>query len=186
MSTKASKTNSKKPISQAHVARIAIDDIEQLFKKMGLDPKAEKRSKRIMVGTAHVPMAFIEEAAAAADQQPGLLGTAFDAARAREAMAYAIAFEPVATKAEAFAQRVRDAILIARSEAGAASLATYASMKGLVRLPDGAPLRDSFDRMTHLMKRGRRAAATPPVAVPAVAQPAASPVLAIAQPAKAA
>jgi hypothetical protein len=59
-------------------------------------------------------------------------------------------------------------------------------MKGLVRLPDGAPLRDSFDRMTHLMKRGRRAAASTPMVVLAAAQPAAPPALTVVQPAKAA
>ena len=90
-------------ISQGAVAKKAIHNIELLFRKMDLDPKAVKGSKRRLVGTMSVP-----------------------------------------TKAEAFAQRVRDSILVAKSDVGSGALAVYASLKGIVRRPEGAQYRDSF------------------------------------------
>ena len=147
---------------------------------------AALESKRRLMGTAHVPTQLIVEMAATADEHGTRLGMAFDSAKARDALAYAESFEAVATKAEAFAQRVRDAILVTKADTGAATLAAYATLKGVVRLPQGAGLRDSFDKMTQLMKRGRRPVAAAPVIAPAGAQPAAPPAVAAVQPAKAA
>ena len=145
-------------VSQGSVAKKAIHGIELLFRKMNLNTKAGKADKRSQIGTFSVPTKLIEEVAAAADQHGKLLGMSFNSDKAREALAYASAFEPVATKAEAFAQRVRDSILASRSDVGAAALAVYASMKGIVRRPEGAALRDSFDKMSQIMKDRRRVA----------------------------
>lgn len=171
--------SAKLRVSQGHVAKVAIQNIENLFKKLDLGPKRGKRTKFALRGTAHVPVALIEEVAAAADQHGSLIGLAFDSDAAREALAFAAAFEPVATKAEAFAQRVRDAVLAAKAEAGANALAAYASMKGVIRTEAGAPLRDSFDKMTQIMKRRRKRAAktdgaaqAPPPATPPPSPPA--------------
>ncbi len=147
-------------VSQGGVAKTAIHNIELLFKKMGLSPKSVKSDKRRFLGTAGAPAKLIEEVAAAADQHGLLVGMAFDSNRAREALAFAAAFEPVATKAEAFAQRVRDSIIVAKGDVGSAALAVYAAMKGIVRRPEGAPLRDSFDKMTQIMKSRRKARVT--------------------------
>jgi len=159
--TKKKKTSSKGAklrVSQGHEAKVAIRNIEALFEKMELDPKRVKRDRHTLLGTAHVPAKLIEEVAAVADQHGTLVGMPFDSDAAREALAFAAAFEPVATKAEAFAQRVRDAILVAKSDAGAKALAVYAAMKGVVRTEAGAPLRDSFDKMTTIMKQRRKRA----------------------------
>jgi hypothetical protein len=172
MTTKSKKTRFKMQISQGDVAKSAIHNIELLFKKLGLEPKIEKNAKRVLLGSAHVPTQLVAEVAAAADQHGALIGIPFDAEAARQALAFADAFEPVATKAEAFAQRVRDAVLTAKYDVGSASLAAYAAMKGIVRRPEGAGLRDSFDRMTTIMKRGRRA------------QPSLAPVIALPTPAE--
>jgi hypothetical protein len=172
----------KMRVSQGSVAKVAIHNIELLYKKMGLDPKATKIGKRRLMGTSSVPTQLIEEVAAAADQHGALIGMAFDSDKAREALAYASAFEPVATKAEAFAQRVRDAILAAKSDAGGAALAVYASMKGVVRREEGAALRDSFDKMGKIMKQRRKlgqhrknVAVAAAAAAAAAAEPAAPP-----------
>jgi hypothetical protein len=139
-------------ISQGAVAKKAIHNIELLFRKMSLDPKAGKTNKRRLIGTMSVPTKLIEEVAALADQQGMIGGIDFNADKAREALAFAAAFEPVATKAEAFAQRVRDSIMAAKSDVGGGALAVYASLKGIVRRPEGAQFRDSFDKMTQIMK----------------------------------
>lgn len=158
---KKTKTRALKPtlqmrVSQGAVARTASRNIELLYKKMNLSPKSVKADKQRLLGTASAPIKLIEEVAAASDQHGTLIGMAFDSNKAREALAFSAAFEPVATKAEAFAQRVRDAIIMAKGDVGSAALAAYASMKGIVRRPGGAPLRDSFDKMAQIMRDRRK------------------------------
>ena len=174
-------------VSQSAVANRAIHNIELLYKKMGLNPLSTVPDKQRLLGTASVPTMLIEEVASTVDHHGGLVGMQFDSEKARQALAFAAAFEPVATKAHAFSQRVRDAIVAAKGEAGASALAVYASMKGVVRRPEGAPLRDSFVKMTAIMKTRRKVgaakaaaavakaatkAATSPITTPAPASPA--------------
>ena len=184
----ATKSGVKMHVSQGHVAKLAIQNIQSLYKKLGLDPQTTKGNKRLLVGTSHVPILLIEEVAAASDQHGTLIGMSFDSDAARQAVAYSMAFEPVATHAEALAQSVRDAILLAKSDVGNAALAAYASLKGIVRTKEGAPLRGSLDKMTQIMRHRRKgkggkkaqppvdaAAPTPPAEAPAATKDAATP-----------
>ena len=146
-------------VSQSAIANRAIHNIELLYKKMGLSPISTVADKQRLMGTASVPTMLIEEVASTVDNHGTLVGMHFDSEKAREALAYAAAFEPVATKAHAFSQRVRDAIVAAKGDAGASALAVYASMKGVIRRPEGAALRDSFIKMTAIMKTRRKVGA---------------------------
>ena len=147
----------KMRISQGDVAKHAIHNIGLLYRKMGLSPKSVKRAKSRLLAASGVPTKLIEQVAAVADQHGELAGMTFDYDGARQAIAYAAAFEPVAVEAEAFAQRVRDSIIVAKSDAGSSALAMYAALKGFVRRPEGAELRGAVDRMAQIMKERRKA-----------------------------
>jgi hypothetical protein len=152
---KSPKKKLKMRVSQGAVAKEAIHDIGLLYRKMGLNPKSVKNARKRLLAVSSVPAKLIEQVAAAADQHSSLAGIAFDADAAREALAYASAFGPVANEAEAFAQRVRDSIIVAKSAPGASALVVYTALKGFVRSAEGAELRGAFDSMTAIMKERR-------------------------------
>ena len=185
MATKKKTSNLKMRVSQGDIAKHAIHNIGLLYRNMGLSPKSVKRAKSRLLAASGVPTKLIEQVAAVADQHGKLAGMTFDSDHARQAIAYAAAFEPVAVEAEAFAQRVRDSIIVAKSDAGSSALAIYAALKGFVRRPEGAELRGAVDRMAQIMKdrrkagnaklakQNKRAAANAPV--PAASAPTAQP-----------
>jgi hypothetical protein len=156
-----SATSASEPVmrvSQSAIAQTAITDLMSLYEKLALDPNSIPSDKARFVSSAGAPAKLVELIAATADQNAGsVAGIAFDSTAARQGLAYAAAFDPVATAADALAHHVRDAILLAKAPAGHDALAIYTALRGYTRTREGAHLRGNYQRMTQIMKERRNA-----------------------------
>lgn len=145
-------------VSQSAIAQVAITDLSALFEKLSLDPNSIPSDKARFVASAGTPAKLVELIAATADQNGGTVaGIAFDSTVARQGLAYAAAFDPVATTAEALAHHVRDSILMAKAASGHDALAIYTALRGFTRTREGAHLRGTYQRMVQIMKERRNA-----------------------------
>lgn len=159
------KALAKTRISQSALAAEAIAEVDALTEKLGLEAAMTTEERRALMAGICVPNEFTEAVAAMATRHPDLAG-GFDSDEAREAIAFAAAYAPLATAARELAARVESKIAARRAAAGARALDTYAMWKGVVRTPDGAPLRDSLKNLSSLLGRSRghaRRGATKPV-----------------------
>ena len=153
--------------SPAVLAQAVIDKIRAIQTSIPDFQPANATSGRHLVPTATLPNTFIEAACMAVESSPELSSAAkIDSAEAREALAFSMAFEPVADEAEALARGIRHTIAIKRAKAGDAALRTYDVAKSLSRRTEGSSLTSHVTAMKHGLGRGGRRAPKAPKGTP--------------------
>jgi hypothetical protein len=155
----------KMRVSQAALAAAALADLDALGAKLGLAPAMSAEERRALTPGLCVPNAFTEGVAALATRHAELAG-GFDADEAREAIAFAAAYAPVARAAHELGARIESQMAARRGAVGSRALDTYAMWKGLARTKAGAALRDSLKGLSAMFShsRARRAKTTPDAA----------------------
>ena len=162
------------PASHADAAQTLVADVRAMRDRVpDLVIPDSKGATQKLISVATVPPQFIELTAVAVTNSETLVRKgAADAARLRDLLSYADAYEPFADELEALAQFVRHSVVTARHKAGSAALTTYAIAQRLAKLPETADLAPHVaDMRRALGKRGRNGkakAAPAPKAAPAV------------------
>lgn len=155
----------KMRVSQSALAASATAEIDALAEKLGVPRAMSPRERRSLMAGLCVPDPFTEAVAALATRHPEV-AVGFDADAAREAIAFAAAYAPLARAAHELGARIESQIAVRRATAGASALATYATWKGLARTPGGASLRDSLKTLSVLLKRSHKRRPTAADTVP--------------------
>jgi hypothetical protein len=169
-SRKAPRGLAKTRVSQSALAGEAMAQLDALSDALGLEPAMGTGERRALAGGICVPNEFTEAVAATASRHTDYAG-GFDPDEAREAIAFAAVWAPLAVAARELAARVESRIVARRAAAGSRALDTYAMWKGVARTPDGAMLRDSVKSLSALLGRSRgrsrrRGAAKPALTAP--------------------
>jgi hypothetical protein len=160
------------PTSHADAAQVLVADVRAMRDRVpDLVIPDSPGATRKLVSAATVPPQFVELTAVAVTNSDTLVrkGGA-DAARLRDLLSYADAYEPFADELEALAQFVRHSVVTARHKAGSEALTTYAIAQRLAKLPETADLAPHVADMSRALgKRGRNGKAkTAPAPVPPV------------------
>ena len=141
--------------TQSEAAQALVQEIRALRQKVpnALIPAAPGERKKLSAA-ASVPADFVERMAVAAENNATLAGKGtIDPAEAREQMAYAEAFGPVADEFEALVRALRLSVTAARNKAGSDALRTYALAQRLARRPEHADLVPHVEDMRRTLKR---------------------------------
>jgi hypothetical protein len=129
---------------------------------------------RQLVPSAGVPDPFLESASVAVQASPRLERATDpdDAARLRDAYAFAIAYDAIVLELASLSRAVKHTIRVARAEAGASALDIYAIAQRLSKRKDGAELLPHVEDMRRkLKKRSRKTNGEPAPAPDANATP---------------
>ena len=108
----------KMRVSQAALAAAAIADLDALGHKLGLEPAMSAEQRHALTPGLCVPNAFTEAVAALATRHAEL-SDGFDPDDAREAIAFAAAYAPVARAAYELGARIESQIAARRGAVGA-------------------------------------------------------------------
>jgi len=163
------------PPSHADAAQALVADVRAMRDRVpDLVIPDSKSATQKLISVATVPPQFVELTAVAVTNSEALVrkGGA-DAARLRDLLSYADAYEPFADELEALAHFVRHSVITARHKAGSEALTTYALAQRLAKLPETADLAPHVADMSRALgKRGRNGKAkTAPAPVPPVTPP---------------
>jgi hypothetical protein len=120
--------------------------------------------KKTRSSSQHVPDALIELVATHAENNSGAVaGLPFDGAAARVALTQVSTAQAAVRAARQFAQRVEDDATQGRATVADRTFAVYSALRRLVRTPEGAALKDTYDQMHTVVRasnKARRAAAS--------------------------
>lgn len=160
VSSKASKAASsriKMRVSQSSVMRQHIDTIRKLEAALALPPLLDADARVALRATAtRVPPAFLEAAAAAAEDNAGNLGgVTLDADEVRSTLAYLAASEALLGAIDLLARSLRDDMLAKRARLVERAMAGYRSMSSTKRLPEGEAHRGALVTLRSAL-RGRK------------------------------
>ena len=126
----------------SEAAQALITEIRALREKIpNFIVSTDKDARRKLAPAASVPADFVERMAVAAETNAALAGKEkIDPVQARDLMAYAEAFGPLADEVEALVNFIRHSVTAARNKAGSDALTTYAIARRLARRPEHADL----------------------------------------------
>lgn len=143
-------------VSQSALASSAIKKLDALSEELGYPEDLTHDERLPLLHGMAVPSELIEGVAATAERLGDRFPIGFDGDAAREAIAFAAAFAPVARAARAIAQRIEDRIVQRRGAAGAQALVAYAALKVLARTPEGKDLEKTVRELGALLRKPRR------------------------------
>jgi hypothetical protein len=164
---KKPKTTTEVRVSQSARAQPFIQKVQSIADELELGATLDPEEvKALTVTVSNTPAKLIELMATAKDTFGALIGTEFDSDNARETAAFASSFGPVVSTLVSTGARLDHDILLKRANVALATRASYVALKGVVRTPAGAPLKEMFKLMKQVMRDHRRGNANANVPAP--------------------
>src|SRR5579883_2128332 len=152
-----SKQSKKQTVAQP-VVRDVVSQIESIQTDLGLGAgykRVERRQTRMR--SERVPDAFLELLATLAEKNGGMIaGMSFDAAEARNVLAFVKTARANAAAARELAQRAQDASVQQRIAVVDRGMGIYRALGRIVRTAEGNDLGPVYEQMQSLVRRPGR------------------------------